>query len=125
VDSWFFLSFPRFVDFAIAGLEKAENRKRGKCPPPDSDLFYWEMFFTENCTNLSSQASPNFHIGPRPTRVAASSSRKAINFSSARTIKRFPLSQCLLEFRKLTFTRLKSTGRLKRLSHSQTADPRP
>ena len=65
-DSWFFLSFPRCVDSAIAGLEKANPS--GEMSPPDSDLFYRKPSFTENCTNLSSQASPNLHVGLRPTR---------------------------------------------------------
>jgi hypothetical protein len=30
VDSWFFLSFPRCVDSAIAGLEKAKKPPAGK-----------------------------------------------------------------------------------------------
>ena len=38
VDSWFFLSFPRCVDSAIAGPEEAKNLA-GESPPPDSDPF--------------------------------------------------------------------------------------
>jgi hypothetical protein len=55
--------FPRRIDSAIAGLEEAKNLA-GKNSPPDSD-----PFDVRSCTRTvrigSSQAPPNFHVGPR------------------------------------------------------------
>jgi hypothetical protein len=45
MDSWFFLSVPRRVDSAIAGLEEAKNPSGEECPPPDSDPFNVRSFY--------------------------------------------------------------------------------
>jgi hypothetical protein len=53
MDSWFFLSFPRYVDSAIAGPEEAKNLA-GKDPPPVSDPFS-SVEFGKNHVTLSRQ----------------------------------------------------------------------
>ena len=57
--------FLRRVVSAIAGLEEAKNLA-GESPPPDSD-----PFDVRSCTKTvrigSSQATPNFYVGPRLT----------------------------------------------------------
>jgi hypothetical protein len=72
MDSWFFLSFPRWVDF-VAGPEGAKNLA-GESPPPDSESV--ENFESEK--NLVRLLRKNHRA-----RIADSNSTNAVNFSSA------------------------------------------
>src|ERR1700730_3031546 len=64
---------------------RGEEPERGKSPSPDSDPLAPPSFekISSDCQANSAQA-----------RIADSSSRNAVNFSSARTTKRFPSSPC-------------------------------
>src|SRR5439155_21362150 len=59
-------------------LGRGEEHSRGKCPPPDSDPFNTPSLaeFTQTCQEIYPQRQ-----------IAASSSRDAVNFSSARTME--------------------------------------
>jgi len=78
-----------------------------------------EMFtiIRQSVELLSSQVSPNFHVGPDLIRVADSSSRNAVGFSSARTTNRFPSSRCAskMSFRRAGLTRIELVHSLERV----------
>jgi hypothetical protein len=57
--------FLRCVDSAIAGLQETKNLV-GASPPPASDLLMY-VVCTETVRILSSEALPNFCVGPRLT----------------------------------------------------------
>ena len=81
----FFLCFSPLIVSGGCGSGRDEEPSGGRCPPPDSDPFS-DAEFGKNppaCQDNSPQA-----------RIADSSSRNAVNFSSARTTKRFPSSRC-------------------------------
>ena len=64
---------------------KPASRCREKRPPPDANPFS-DSEFGKNLVNLPNQFTA--------TRIADSSSRNALNFSSARTTNRFPSPRC-------------------------------
>ena len=76
--------FPATLILRFAGPEGAKNLA-GKCPPPDSNPF---------SDAESGKISPACQANSPQARIAASSSRNAVSFSSARTTKRFPSSRC-------------------------------
>jgi hypothetical protein len=77
--------FPPLSWFLGLRVRKRRRTQRGKSPPPDSNPL--ETGSLEKIT-AACQAKD-----PQP-RIAASSSKNALSFSSARATKRFPLSRC-------------------------------
>ncbi len=77
---------PRYSNFGWR-VRKGTKNLAGKSPPPDSDPFSDGEF--EKIAPACQANSPH-------AQVAASSSRNALNFSSACTIKRRPSSRCAL-----------------------------
>ena len=70
MDSWF---FPFFLGppCCFYGCRSGEGEEPcgGKVLRLIQIPVKWETFFTEDRANLSSQASPNFHVGLRLTRL--------------------------------------------------------
>src|SRR6266581_279532 len=75
--------FPATLILRFAGPEGAKNLA-GKCPPPDSNPL--ETRSLEEITPTCQARNPQ-------PRIADSSSKNAVSFSSARTTKRFPSSR--------------------------------
>jgi hypothetical protein len=71
MDSWFFLSFSAELVLDSSGDPQEAKNLAGKNPPPDSDPYNVSNSFTELCTNLSSQAPPDFYVGLRLTQSPA------------------------------------------------------
>jgi hypothetical protein len=79
------LSFSRLVNSAIAGLKGLKTATgRSVLRPIQIRL---------TASSLA-KTSPACQTNSPQARIANSSSRKAVNFSSARTTKRFPSSRC-------------------------------
>src|ERR1700730_6329196 len=76
--------FPRRVDSAVAGLEEAKN-------PAGKVLRLIQIFLTPPSFE---KISPVRQVNSPQPRIADSSSRNAVSFSSARTMDRFPLPRC-------------------------------
>ena len=56
--------FSRRINSVIGGLEEAKNPSGQKCPPPDSDLFYWETSFTKTIRICLARQCLIFYVGP-------------------------------------------------------------
>jgi hypothetical protein len=62
--SWIFpFCFPAVLILRLQ-VWKRPRTQRGESPPPDSDPFNGRLFLRKSC-EFASQASPDFHIGPR------------------------------------------------------------
>jgi hypothetical protein len=94
MDSWFFLSFPRYIDFCGAGPEKAKNPSGAKV---------LRMIQIRLAMLSLAKISATCQTNSWQARIANSNSTNAVSFSSVRTPKRFPSPRCASESRSFAF----------------------